>query len=99
MKKFKLKPIEAFKALIGRFMLSDQARRWKDKGPGKVVESLSPEMREALTQLKSDDINPKLRVEDYWMMGEEYQKKLDVLDLEKNLGVQLPPRKKYGDHE
>jgi hypothetical protein len=37
-------------------------------------------------------------VEDYWMMGDEYQKKLDKLQEEKDFGVQPPPRKKYDEH-
>lgn len=66
--------------------------------PGKMVESLSPELREALSQLKSDDLAPnKLRVEEYWMMGPAYEKKVSDLDFEKNLGIQPPPRKKYED--
>jgi hypothetical protein len=58
--------IDAFHDLIVHLLFSD---RWRNKGPGKVVESMPAEDREALSQLKSDDISPeKARVEDYWMI-------------------------------
>lgn len=92
-----MKPIEVFQKLIDRFLLSDQARRWKDRGPGKVVEAMSEEDRATLSQLKSEDIGPDQRVEEYWMAGKPYERKLQVLQIEKEAGVEPPPRKKYDD--
>jgi hypothetical protein len=89
-----MKPIDAFFSLISRVLISDRWRR--NKEPGKVVESMPVEQREALSQLKSDDISPdKLRAEDYYMMGDDYENKLKMLEFEKKLGIQPPPRKKY----
>jgi len=93
-----MKPIDAFLKLINRFIMSDAARRWKDRGPGKAVEAMSPEDRAALSQLKSDEIGPDVRVEDYWMMGTEYEARLSKLQEEKDFGVEPPPRKKYDEH-
>jgi len=84
-------PIEAFIALLSRVLISYP---WMKKGPGKVVESMPSEYREALSQLTSNDLN-KLRVEDYYMMDEVYDNKIKLLELDKKLGIQAPPRKKY----
>lgn len=93
-----MKPIEAFLALINRVMFTGLWKRPERSAPGKVVESMSLEQREALSKLKSDDIAPdKLRVKDYWMMGPDYEKKVSALDFEKNMGIKPPPRKKYED--
>lgn len=86
-------PIDAFHDLIARIIFSD---RWRNKGPGKVVESMPAEDREALSQLKSDDIAPeKARVEDYWMMGQDWEDKRKLLEYEEKMGIKPPPRKKY----
>lgn len=95
----KLNPLEAFQRLIARFMLSDQARRWRDRGPGEVVKAMPPEIREGLTELKSEDIGPETHVPEYWMMGPDYERKFTLLHEEKQVGIQPPPRKKYGDYE
>lgn len=97
-----MNPIDAFYRLLARITLLD---RWRNKGPGKVVESMPPEVREALTNLKSDELTvDQIRPKDYEMMGPDYyttdpHSKLQLLEFEKKLGVQPPPRKKYGDYE
>jgi len=48
------KPIEIFDMLVRRTFLFDKYH-W-DKTPGKVITDASPEMRELLKKLKSDDI-------------------------------------------
>lgn len=86
-------PIEVFHNLIAQLIFTD---RWRNKGPGKVVESMSSEDREALSHLKSEDISPeKARVEDYWMMGSDWEDKQKLLEHEKKMGIEPPPRKKY----
>lgn len=93
-----MKPIEAFQKLIGRFLIfTEAARRWKNEGPGKVVESMPPEIREGLTQLKSDDIGPDTVVKDYLLWGDDYSSKQEALRIEKEFGIQPPPRKKYDE--
>ena len=93
----KIKPLEAFWILLERITWGDRYRRQeKYKAPGKVVEGMSPEHREALSQLKSDDLAPdKVRVEEYWMKGPVYDKQVKILEFEKSLGIEPPPRKKY----
>jgi len=97
-----MKSIDAFFALLDRITLLD---RWRNKGPGKVVESMSPEVREALSNLKSEEVAvDKIRPVDYEMMGLNYHStdphnKLKLLEFEKQIGIQLPPRKKYGDYK
>ncbi len=69
---------------------------WKNKGPGKVVESLSPEERQALSQLKSEElasvqdagdcVEPDPYREHEAQLKREFDKKLIVL---------TPVRKKY----
>lgn len=97
-----MKPIDAFYNLIGRITLLD---KWRNKGPGKVVESMPPEAREALSNLKSeelavDQVHPK----DWEMMGPDYHStdphgRLQLLEYEKKLGIKPPPRKKYDEFE
>lgn len=97
-----MKSIDAFWRLLDRITLLD---RWRTKGPGKVVESMSAEERVALSNLKSGEIAPDkiMDAKAYHMMGPEYYStdpntKLKLLELEKQLGIQPPPRKKYGDY-
>ena len=86
-------PIDIFHKLVEYLLFRD---RFRNKGPGKVVESLSQEDREILSQLKSDDISPeKARVEVYHMMGDDWEDKRKLLEYEEKMGIQPPPRKKY----
>jgi hypothetical protein len=97
-----MKPTQAFQTLcnlFNRFISFDGIRRWRDLGPGEIIKTSSPEIREALSKLKSEDIAPdKIRNEDCWW-GDDYQNRQLVLDFEKKLGIQPPLRKKYGDYE
>jgi len=92
-----MKPFDAFSRLFGGIFLLDKWRRPENRKPGKVVESMSPEIREALSNLKSDEIGPNLRVEDYNMMGDDYERKHEMLEFDKKLGFKPPPRKKYDE--
>lgn len=86
-------PIEVFHSLIAYLLFRD---RFRKAGPGKVVESLSAEDRETLSNLKSDDISPeKARVEEYYMMGQDWEDKRKLLEYEEKMGFKPPPRKKY----
>jgi hypothetical protein len=90
-----MKPLDALFNLLQRIAFTD---RWRNQGPGKVVERASVEEREALSNLKSDEIGNKLRVEDYYMMDAEYELKNKSLEREKELGIRPPPRKKYEEY-
>lgn len=91
------KPMDAFFSLLDRIIFTD---RWRKKGPGKVVESMPDEAREALSQLKSSDISgDKVRVEDYDMVGKNWEGSQKLLEFERKLGIKPPARKKYGDYE
>lgn len=86
-------PMEVFHNLIAYLLFRD---RFRKAGPGKVVESLSDEDRKILSELKSDDLSPeKARVEDYYMMGQDWEDKRKLLEYEEKMGFQPPPRKKY----
>jgi hypothetical protein len=90
-----MKSIEVFNRLLDRIMLAD---RWRNKGPGKVVENATDEERVALSNLTSEEVGKQLRVEEYWMIGSDHEAKSKMLELEKKLGIQPPPRKKYDEH-
>lgn len=95
-----MKPIDAFLRLISSIALLDRWKRPENKAPGRVVESMPPEIREGLFNLKSDDLgSDKVRAEDYYTMGDEWEARQELLKYEKKLGIQSPPRKKYGDYE
>lgn len=86
-------PLDVFHNLIQFLLFRD---RFRKAGPGKVIESLSTEDREILSQLKSDDLSAdKARVEDYYMMGDNWETKRKLLEYEEKLGFKPPPRKKY----
>lgn len=100
-----MKPIDAFFQLINRIVFMDRWKREPNNKPGKVVESMSDEAREALSQLKSEDVSvDKVREPEAWfMMGPDshvvnYASRDKILEIEKSLGVKPPPRKKYGDY-
>jgi len=80
--------------LINRVMLPERWKRPENNVPGKVVQSMSPEQREALSSLTSDQLS-NIRVEEYWTTSPDYEAKLEALELEKKMGIQPPPRKKY----
>jgi hypothetical protein len=94
-----MKPIDAFQRLISSILLLDRWKRPENKAPGRVVESMPPEIREGLSNLKSDEIGgDKVRVEDYYTMGDDWETRQKLLEIEKKMGIQPPPRKKYDEH-
>jgi hypothetical protein len=65
--------MEAFNILLNRILIN--AHRWKNI-PGDVVSSLSSEIRQALSKLKSDDLDSsKIRMEEaqLWADNQENQ--------------------------
>jgi hypothetical protein len=70
----KMKPIEAFSRLLGSIFLLDFWKRPGNNVPGKVVERASPEVREALSQLKSDELGPGNRIEEWHKGDDDYYK-------------------------
>jgi hypothetical protein len=82
-------PIEAFRRAF--FYVSGLCSSRTENRPGAVIERLSPEAREALSQLKSEDIGPEVRLSSYEQLTgtEEYYRdrefKKDRLDFDKKI--------------
>jgi hypothetical protein len=55
--------------------------------PGEVIERLSPEERQQLSQLKSEEINESLRLDEYWKhvcQGDKYYYNKEVEELKES---------------
>jgi len=89
-----MKPVDYLNDIIDRIPFMKEM--WKRSyGPGRIIEKYSAEVREELSQLKSDDI-ANVRAADHCdLASDEYNDKQRLMEYEKNLGIQPPPRKKY----
>ena len=67
-------PIDYLQNLInaGLHVLWNRHLHSRFGGPGKIIETQPPEVRESLTQLKSDDM-AKIRFEPYLVMDDKYE--------------------------
>lgn len=84
-----MKPLDAFKRAI--FYVSGVCSSRTLNKPGAVIERLSVSDRQALAELKSNDINGDTRIDDlkYYVGSEEYyqkeQIKKELLEFDKKL--------------
>jgi hypothetical protein len=67
-----MNPLDAFKRAL--FYVSGLCSSRTMNKPGAVIERLSASERQALTQLKSDEIGPTTRIDDlkYYVGSDEY---------------------------
>lgn len=72
-----MNPLDAFRRAI--FYVSGLCSQRTLNKPGAVIERLSANERQALTQLKSDDINGDTRIDDlkYYVGSDEYYQQLE----------------------
>lgn len=81
-----MKAIEIFNMLLNRVMLFP--KKYKNI-PGEVVKSMSEEQRQKLSELKSNDIDPAIRVEEWWLGDDNYyqgqENKKYLLDFDKKI--------------
>lgn len=96
-----MKPIEAFKRAM--FYVSGLCSQRTPNQPGAIINRLPDETRDALKELKSDDIGVDAQLDDvkYFAGSDEYyqNKKFekDRREFDKKLGIQSS-RKKYDEH-
>jgi hypothetical protein len=64
-----MKAIDIFRQLLLR--ISFLPKRYKNV-PGEVIKDMSEEQRQKLSELKSDEIDPSLRVEEWWLGDDNY---------------------------
>ena len=75
----KMKPLEAFKRAM--FYVSGLCSQRTLNKPGAVIERLSVSERQALTELKSDDIDGTTRIDDlkYYVGSDDYYKNQEYM--------------------
>jgi hypothetical protein len=94
-----MNPIIAFKQAM--FFVSGLYSSKTMNKPGAVIERLSSNARQALTQLKSDDIGNDSPIEDlkYYIMSEEYEQKQkiskELLEFDRKIASSIPSQTKY----
>lgn len=80
-------PIEILQATISFVALMDNGRRFKNLGPGKMIERLSGESREILKQLTSQDTQNQYVP--WWALHDkEYENQKHLSELKKKFDKQ-----------
>jgi hypothetical protein len=72
----KMKPIEAFQALLWRISIGFTHRL--ENIPGAIVKSMPETFRNALSKLTSEDIGSKIRLEPWWQGNDDWHKKQEI---------------------
>ena len=81
-----MKAIDILRQLLMR--ISFNVKRYKNI-PGEVVKDMPEEQRQTLSELKSNEIDNSLRVEEWWLGDDEYYQKQkikkELLDFDKKI--------------